>query len=518
MKSSQRIALNAMASFSRTILGAGLLLFSSRWVFNGLGQIDFGIYSIVGSLIIFVVFFNTVMSTSASRHFAFAIGQGDMREVNRWFNAALSIHLVLAVVLVLAGWMVGEYWIMHWLTIPVERVLVSAWVFRISLVSAFFGMASVPFIAMFTAQQRITELAIFGVIQSFCCFIWAWWISQATGDRLLLYAIGMSAIPTSLYIVQIFRALSVFEECAINKYYFFDAKRLREITSFAVWNLIGSLGALLRNQGTAILLNIYFGAKINASYGIANQVSAQTNQVAAAMMGAFTPEITASEGRGNREGMLSLALRVCKIGTISILFITIPLMVELEYILKLWLIDPPEHTALFCRLILTNFLIDWTTSGYMMAVNAYGRIAAYQATLGTILVMTLPIAWVFLYIGLEPTSVGIAFIITMALCSIGRILWVKHLFGVPLQRWISRVLVPCVFVGIIILIGAIFPFLMVPESFCRLVLTTVTSTVMGVVITWYVGLDDTERVFFKRSIMNIMKKMKLRVIDDNSVR
>jgi O-antigen/teichoic acid export membrane protein len=507
MKSSQHITLNAGVSFLCTILSAGLALLSSRWVLNGLGQVDFGIYSIVGSLIFIIVFLNAVMAGSVSRHFAFAIGQGDLTDVNRWFNAALSIHLVMASALVLFGWFLGEYLILNWLVLPPERISVSIWVFRISLVSTFFGMTSIPFVAMFTARQCIAELSVFGVTQSLFSFVLAWWVSNAPGDRLLLYAVGMAAIPTCIYAIQILRAIYIFHECQINKCFWFDRKRLLEIFSFAVWSLVGGLGLLLRNQGSAILLNIYFGAKVNASYGIANQVSNQTNQLAAVMMGAFTPEITASEGRGNRDRMLSLSLRVCKMGTILILLIVVPLQVELEYVLKLWLKEPPVYTALFCRFILITFLIDRITAGYMMAVNAFGRIAAYQATLGGILLLTLPLAWFFLSQGFEPTSIGVAFVITMSFCSLGRVVWVKYLFNVPVNRWVRGAFAPCALVGFIAFLGACVPFLLLPESFGRLVLTTASSTIMAVVATWFFGFDNNERIFFKDNILGFIRRI-----------
>jgi Na+-driven multidrug efflux pump len=160
MNPSQRIVLNTAATYTRSVLAVALALFSSRWVLNALGQTDFGIFSVVGSLIIFIVFLNSVMAASAGRHYAFAIGQGNNTEVNRWFNAAFSVHLCLAVFLTLIGWPIGEYLISHVLNIPADRVQTSLGVFRVSLISAFVSMISIPFVAMFTAKQRIAELAV----------------------------------------------------------------------------------------------------------------------------------------------------------------------------------------------------------------------------------------------------------------------------------------------------------------------------------------------------------------------
>ena len=173
---------------------------------------------------------------------------------------------------------------------------------------------------------------------------------------------------------------------------------------------IGSFGTILRNQGTAILLNIKFGPKVNAAYGIANQVSSQANQLAVAMLCAFSPEITASERGVEIENACWIwPSEPVNLERFLFCFLTVPLVIEMDYILKLWLVEPPAHSALFCRLILITFLIERLTSGYMAAVNAHGRIAAYQATVWICMLLTLPLAWFFLKIGAPPTSVGIAF-------------------------------------------------------------------------------------------------------------
>jgi len=508
MNPSQRIVLNTAATYARSVFGVALALFSSRWVLNALGQTDFGIFSVVGSLIIFVTFLNNVMAGSVGRHYAFAIGQGNPAEVNRWFNAALSIHLLLATALILVGWPVGEYVIAHKLNIPVDRIPASVLVFRISLASAFASMVSIPFVAMFMAKQHIAELSVWGILQSILIFTLAYMLTSASGDRLLFYAYGMVAILVFIRSAQLLRAVFVFRECGIAYNQWFDRTRLQKIFSFASWNLFGGLGATLRDQGSAILLNLYFGPNVNAAYGIANQVSSQTNHLAAAMLGAFSPEITASEGRGDRERMLSLALRSCKFGAILVMLFAVPIMAEMDYVLILWLRVPPDHTALFCRLILCTFLINRLTAGYMLAVNAHGRIAAYQATLGTSLLFTLPLAWLFLKLGYAPTSVGVAFIITMVVCSLGRVYWVRRLLGVPVSRWLATVVLPCAIVAITAAFAATAPRLFLPPSFLRLVLATAASVAATLLVTWFIAFDTREREFISKNMRRMYSKFR----------
>jgi O-antigen/teichoic acid export membrane protein len=504
MPPSQRIALNTIATYSRSVISAALGLFSIRWVLGALGQSDFGLFSVVGSIITFIVFLNGVMAGSAARHFAYSIGEGDSEKVNQWFNAAFSIHLILPIVLILVGWPIGEYCISRVLTIRPDRIATSLWVFRISLISAFFSMVTIPFSAMFTAKQHITTLAVWGTLQSMLSFLFAFLLTRMSGDRLFIYAIGTVAITTFMQLGLSVQALIVFRECRIHRAQWFDAERFKKILSFAVWNFIGSLGAILRNHGSPILLNIFFGPKVNAAFGIANSVAAQAMTLSSAMTGAFSPEITAREGRGDRKQMLDMALRMCKFSTLLIMLFAIPLIAEVDYVLKLWLYDVPPYAGTLCQLMLIMFLIDQLTVGYISAVNAKGKIAAYQATLGSILVLTLPLAWVFLKVGFSPDGVGFAFIITMFLVSLGRVYWGRHLLGMPVRKWLTQVVLPCGIVGLITTVAALAPLWGLPSSNTRFFLVGLLCTTITALTGWFIALNSNERSYLLRNIGNMM--------------
>lgn len=448
----KRIIKNTIGTYGRQIITAGLSLYSSRWVLNSLGQSEYGLYSLMGSLIVFITFFNTVLASSSVRYFAYEMGKGEKSELGRWFNAALSLHIALALILVAIGWPIGEYLIRHILRIPIIRLSSCLWVFRILLVSAFVSMVSVPFIAIFSANQRITELSFWGVIQSVLSFILAWEMRTTLLDKLIVYAFGMMAIVVIIQFIQIARAKNIYMDCKIDKQFWFEKKKLKDIFSFALWNLFGSLGVLGRDQGSALLLNLSFGPTANAAFGIASQVSAQANQLSTAMLGAFSPEITTSEGRGDRKIMLDLSLKACKLSTILVMLLAVPLIAETDFILKIWLLNPPNNASTFCRMMLITFLIDKLTIGYMLAINAQGKIARYQATLGTCLIMTLPLAWLFIKINPLPTSIGYAFMITMAVTSFGRVIWGKILLKLSIKNWIFDIFIPFIILGIILLV------------------------------------------------------------------
>lgn len=499
MTSSRRITLNTLATYVRSIFSAGLALFSSRWVLSALGQTDFGLFALVGSLIAFVSILNGIVGGSAGRFFAFAIGKGDAAEVNQWFNTAFAIHAVLPVALIVIGWPLGEICIRQLLNIPAERTVACVWVWRLSLIAAFVAMFSVPYVSMFTAKQRIAETALWGVLQVICAFVLALNLSRVTTDRLVFYATGMVVITIGVSLGQIARAIYIFPECRLVRREWLDSRRIRQITSFAVWSTFGGLGSILRNQGTAILLNLFHGPKVNAAYGIANQVSSQTGTFTQAMMGAMSPEITAMAGRNDRRRLLDLALRASKFGTLLALFFSIPLLIEMDFVLHFWLKSPPPHAITFCQILIVSFLLDKITMGHLMAVNATGRIAAYQATVGGVLLLTLPLGYCLLKVLVVPAAAMFAILITSAGCSIARLFWGQRLLSLHPRSWLSSVLGRCLLVGMSSTFFTVIPSLLFPASLLRLGLSTVIGIVANLGFGWFFGLTPDERNFVTHS-------------------
>jgi len=500
VNSSERIAFNTAATYTRSILAVCLALFGSRWILSALGETDFGLFSVVGSLIVFLSFFNSVMASSAARHFAYAIGQEDIIGVNKWFNTSLSIHLVLPVGLIIIGWPIAEYLVRNVLTIPPERIGVCVQVFRISLISAFVNMVSIPFVAMFHAKQRISELAIWGVMQAVLIFLLAFVLAKIPFDRLVFYAVGMVVIQVTIQIAQCSRAVWLFRECRFRFLYWFDIRRFKELANFAIWTMIGRFGGTLRDQGSAVLLNLYFGPSVNAAYGIANQVSVQTAGLSAAMMGALSPEITFREAQGQRDSMIDLSARACKFGALLVMLFAIPFIMEADLVFKLWLINPPTHAAVLSQFIMGTFLVDKIAAGYMHAVNAYGKIALYQATVGTVLLMTLPLSWVLIKLGMPPVAIGFAFLFIQSLCSFGRVLWVQFLFGIPVWHWLNKVVRPCFMVAVMVCLAGAIPRFFLPPGLTRLVLVCVASTGTIIFASWMVAFTFHEKLFIAATI------------------
>jgi len=510
MTPSQRLALNTIATYTRSVVSLIFALFSTRWVLNALGQQDYGLYVVVGSIIVFITFINGVTSGSVARFLAYSIGKGDPEETCRWFNTSLFLHTVMPFCFVLIGWPVGEWAVHHFLNIPPERLQTCVWVFRLSLLSGFVSMVSAPYIGMHTAKQKIAELAVWNMLLSIGTFALAYALTMYRGDALLLYACGMVGISILVRLIQVVRARLLFPECRIRLLFWWSPKRIREIMSFAGWVMFGSTAVVLRGQGTAVLLNKFFNPfqlpGVNAAYGIGNNVAARVAALSGAMVNAFTPEITASEGRGDRPRMLFYAFRASKYGTFLFLLLAIPVFVEMDYLLRLWLKTPPEQAATFCRMMLAYSMIDTITVGSLMAVIANGKMKGYQLTLGVCVYFTLPLAWLFLHLGGQATSVMWAFLLTITGNSIGRLFWARHLVGMSVGTWTKHVFFPLSCITVVSGgIGYACHIWGVTPAFVRLVLVTGGTLLTTCLLGWAMVLDAREKKFAKAFLVSARK-------------
>ena len=356
-------------------------------------------------------------------------------------------------------------------------------------------MLNVPFQAMYTAKQCIAELTIYSFAQTCCNFFFAWYMISRPGVWLVKYAWYMCLIQILPQIVICLRAWRSFPECRLNFQYWWDWPRVRQMCSYAGWHAFAGIGGICRGQGMAVLVNKYFGPRANASMAIANQLSSQTQTLTVAMVGAFQPAITAACGAKNYEWMRTMAFRACKFGTLMVLIFAIPLAVEVNEVLQLWLKTPPPHTAGLCLCMLGVLVIDKSSIGHMVAVNANGKVAAYQAFLGTALVFTLPTAWALVALGMGIMSAGYGFLVTAVLCTCGRVFFARKLVGMSARLWFRGVAFPLLLLIIAASsAGAVVRISMSPSIF-RVFATTVAVEMVLLPLAWRLILSQAERQY-----------------------
>ena len=514
MTQNRRIVLNIVATYGRSLYALVIGLFCGRWTLMALGEVDYGLMGLVGGLTAFISYFNGILGGAIGRFYAVSVGkcrtnpEEGLEECRMWFTTAVVINTAIPVVLMAIGYPLGEYAVRHWLTIPPDRVAACLWVWRFVCITCFLGMVSVPMNAMYFAKQYIAELTIYSFVTTTlnACFLYymithpAVWLTKFAFWQCLL-----GVLPNLIIAL---RAFYLFPECRIRRRYFSCWRNIGKLTSYGLWNAWGTLGALLRAQGSAVLINVNFGPRVNAGVAVGSTLSGHCNTLSGSMIGAFSPAIFNAWGAKCYDEARKLAYRTCKFGTLFILVFAIPLCLEVDEVLRIWLVNPPAYASGICIFVLAMNVIDKTAVGHMLAVNANGKVAMYQAFLGTSLVLTLPLAWLLIRLGVGPYSIGWAMVATMVFCAMGRVWFARKLVGMSARYWARRVVAPIVIISIGCLCVGLLPRVFMSASFLRVCTTTALVEILLVPFSWSLILDAEERRFMRERMRPLLSKVK----------
>ena len=483
---------------------------------QALGQEDYGLYGVVGSLIISISFLNITLSGAVSRFYAFTIGRavniGDVAfrcEMKELFNAAMCLHVSVAFLMLVAGWPIGEYAIQHILVIPQDRIVTCLWVFRFSIFSSLCSVVSVPYVALYTAYQYIAELTVFDIIRTILNFINAAILIHATnGDNLLLYSIMMSGSSIGITVAQLWRTKYQFPIRFDFTRIKIDFSRIRDVGVYGAFKIMGVLGWLIKSHGSAFVINLSFGPKANAAYSIANQVVTHSTALASSLMNAIAPALTTFAGSGDRDKMKVYAVSACKFSGLLVLFFAVPILCEVDFILRLWLKTPPAESGKLCSLFIIAFLIDVISLGYVMAICSLQKIGKWQTVEFIILLLTAPLAYVFYKLSFGFPTIGIIFIICSCCIVCERVYFGYCLIGINPMTWIKDVFFKLFLVlGVSYGLGSL-AHNMFSGSFMAVVGTIIITIALIMFLSWFFLLDLTDRLFLRETITKIRRRFK----------
>lgn len=516
MTPNRRIGLNILATYLRSLYTLCLGLVTARWLLLSLGQKDYGLLGVVGGLVAFVTFINTLLAGSVSRFYAVEIGRAQKKgyaekalmECRRWFSAAVSVHTVVPILLVSIGYPLGEYAVRHWLVVPPDRLAAAIWVWRFSCLSAWVGMANVPFTAMYTAKQEIAEMTLFSVVESTFSALLLYYMVMHPGDWLAAYAgwhCALSVLPKLCICV---RAIIVFPECRFRRDCFCVWSDIRKIAVFAGWNAFGMVGSIAKRQGVAILVNRTFGSAQNAAIAIANRLVARMSTFSTSIVSAFYPVITTSWGGGDLKKMNKYVFRVERLaGTVTVI-VLLPLLIEVHEVMVLWLKKPPSESPFLCACAMVSMFLNEISIGHAVAIAATGRLAVNRCLYGLFQILALPAVWLlFLYGGglysVAYVSMGVSlFVVVLRICEGLRVA------SIPVGHWICRVLLSVGLVLILALLCGLVPRLLLSPSFFRVCLTAFSVELVLLPMVWLHVLDDEERCYVIEKVKKAWRKVR----------
>ena len=511
MQASEKVVLNTGFLYGKMLITLFISLYSTRLVLSALGEDNFGIFNLVAGVIALLTFLNGAMAVSTQRYLSFYMGAGQTEKLKAVFQSSVLLHLLIGIAVAVLLEIGGIYLINNVLSIPAERVEAAKLVFHFMVISTFFTINAVPFDAAINAHEDMLFDSLVGVFQSFLKLGIAFWLIGADMDRLILYGLLIALMRILIRFIKSIYCTQRYEECKIRFNMRFDMRLVKEMFSFAGWNLFGAFCNVLRNQGIAVVLNIYFGVIVNAAYGIANQVNGQLISFSTNMIRALNPQIAKSEGSGDRKRMLKLAMLGSKVSFLLLAFFTIPLFLEMEYVLNLWLEEVPEYSIIFCQLVLLSSLVQQLTVGIMRAIQSAGKIKAYQTAVGTTLILNIPLAFIIIKLGFAAQYVLVGVILIEVIASGLRIWFAQRLTGLDTWYFINRVVFRSIFAVSLTLLISYMPSRILEPSFLRLVITTLVSIVFFLLIVFKFGFSREESLKIKEISWKFLRSFRDKV-------
>lgn len=497
-----------MMLYFRMLLLMGTTLYTSRVVLSALGVEDYGIYNVVGGVVAMFTMISGSLSAAISRFITFELGKGNQERLNAIFSTSVIIQIIIGVVIAILVETVGVWFLTNKMVIPADRIIAAKWVLQFSLITLVINMISIPYNAVIVAHERMSAFAYIGILQAAGQLAIAFLINLAPIDKLIFYAILMALVALIVRFTYSIYCRRHFEEAKFR--WVFDKALLREMLSFSGWNFVGTSSMVLRDQGVNILLNLFGGPAVNAARGISMQVNAAVTQFSTNFMTALNPQITKSYANNDREYLMTLIFQGARLSFYMLLILSLPIILNANYVLSLWLKEVPEHTAVFVQLSLVFGMMQALQQPLITAILATGNLRNVQLLVGFIQVVNVPISYVMLRQGMTPETVMIVAIALSICCLLARAYMLRTMIGLSIRQFLNKVFCNVMLVAAV---SAIVPYLFAQKlniNLLSLVVVSILALISTALTIYFMGCNTTERKFVRGKIASFVNKIHLR--------
>ena len=506
MEPAKRIIINTIAQYAKSILNIFLSFYSTRLILEALSIAEYGIFSVVGGTVAMLGFITNALAITTQRYISIHIGNTKTEYLRKIFINSLFLHIIIALGLLLILLSLWGLLANDILNIDISRLITAKYVYILTVLMLALTIISTPFKALLITHENIIYISIIESIDGVIKVLFAIWLLNlnANIDKLLIYTIMMTTITTLNMLAFLIYANLKYKECSIKIHHkSIDYKILRKLISFAGWSTYGMGAVAGRNQGTAVVLNHYFGTTINAAYGLATQVNGAISFVVSSILNSMNPQIMQAEGDGNRQKALRLAEKQSKFSAALLVIVAIPLIIEMPDILSFWLKNIPEYTCLFCRFVLIALLCDQITLGLNAINQAIGNIRNYIIITYTPKLLFLPIIYFYLAAGGNILNSMIIYVSIEIITAVLRLPYTKKRAGISITQYFYNVIFPLIPLFFIIsYISYIITY--VYSGTYRFIITILLSCICGLITLFIFTLSKEEKEHVKR----ITKKLR----------
>ena len=501
----KRIAKNTLMLYVRMFLIMGVSLYTSRVVLNQLGVEDFGIYNIIGGVVVLFTIINNAMIASPQRFLNFELGKQDLLNAQKVFSTSINIHLLIVVIFIILAESIGLWFVNNYINIPYGKLHAANWVYQFSIITTSLNIIRAPYNAAIIAHERMSAYAYISIIEAILKLAVVGLLILST-NKLIVYAGLITAITLLIFLSFYIYCNRSFCICHYIKTY--EKERYKSMLNFSGWSLFGSIANMGAGQGLNIILNIYFGVGVNAAMGIANQVSSAVYQFVGNFQTAFNPQIIKSYALHELDYFKTLILHTSKYSYFLLYVLSLPLIICTPDILQLWLGQIPDYSTNFCRLMMVFLLIDAIQGPLWVSAQATGKIKNYQLIVSSLILLNLPLSLIILhYFKIAELALVIRVIIN-GITAIARVLYLRKLYSFPIKRYLKEVVFICLLVSLLSSVLPISVYICIDNTIPRIIAVCLISILLSCLCIYYIGLRKQEKAFIKTVIY---KQLRIRI-------
>lgn len=498
----KRIAKNTIYLYIRMLLVMGVSLYTVRAILDILGEVDYGIYNVVGGVVTMFTFMNRTLSTSSQRYFSVALAKEDKQDLKRVFSLNLTAFTLLGIIVFVLLETIGLWFVNNKMTIPPERMLAANVVYQLSILSFLFHIVSVPYMALVIAHEKMSVFAYIGILEALGRLAIVFILLPLPYDKLIVYGILVLLLSFTTSVTYVIYCLRHYPE---SKYYWYwNTAEVKELFGFSGWHFLGTFSTSCRSEGINILLNMFFNPVVNAARAIAFQVMTHIMLLSSNFFTAIKPQVYKSYAKQEMEELFKLLMRSTIICAFLVSIIVYPLLADTGFVLGLWLKEVPDYAILFTQLALINGLIDATDGPLVSAALATGKIRKYMLTISLIILANLPISYVALKLGCEPTTTMVISIAISYFAMFVRAWILKGLMGFPFKQY-SVLIAKLTVVSVVLLLGVKNTIFNQVDNIMTFVLVSIVIWII-IILLYIAVIDRDDRQYIVSFVEKKLKK------------
>ena len=501
MSNSHRIFKNTLMLYIRQILILLVSLYTVRIVLNVLGAEDYGIYGVIGGIVTFFSFLSTTMASATQRFFSFALGKKEDEKLKQSFCVNLVIYTLIAFIAFILLETIGLWFVHNKLSIPDGRFDAASALFQFSILTFLFSIMTSPFLAIVIAHEDMQIYASVSIIEVLCKLGVVFLLRIIITDKLILYGLLMLCVQGFIALSYLIICLNKYSECQFRKFYW-NGTLFRETIDFTSWSLFGAFSVVGRNQAVTILLNQFFNPVIIAARSIAVTVSGQVNAFSSNFNTSLYPPIIKEYAAGEKEEVHRLVYNGSKMTFFLMWIFALPLFFHMDYVLFLWLKNPPENAILFTRLALIESLINATALPLMTVARAHGKMVGYELPLGSINFLIFIADWILLKMDFDAWIVFVVAAIGNVFMYVLRLVFVKKFVKIQITLFFKKVLFPVFMISTVSVIPTFFVSKIIPNRLWAVSISVIFSVIVTSIAMYFIGMDRVMREKIVQAVNN----------------